>query len=552
MEIIDAQSLAESTIYTDICIVGTGPAGQTLAREFAGTQFRVCMIESGGYKKRRDTQRLNNAEAEGTPYQNARHTRSRQLGGTANRWDIQIGPGVKGGRLAAYDPLDFEERDWLPEGSWPFSRSTIEPYYHRAQETVHLGPFEYLAEYWETPEAARLALDPAVLDSGIYQFTARANFNVDTLKQDNLKIIYNATAQEVETQADGATVTGVRAVTYNGKTIRVQAEKVVLAMGGIETVRLLLLSTGRNKHPNGLGNDYDQLGRYFMDHPQAHFGLITPKNRDIFEQIDLYDIHWQPEGGYATMGMLKLSEAAQRREKLPNFAFLLYPRRKIHLSKTYQAYRNYSHGLRYHYVPAHPIENFTEMVRNAATTMQFAEGSLRHSNHYYNLSQGGWSGVPNKSKLFEIFEVITQIEQLPHPENRISLGRSVDIYDQRRAKIHWHWGEEDTEYVQRAHEVFAAEIERAGIGEARFPNVPYHVPGSHHHIGGARMHPDRNEGVVDEHLKVHGVEGLYLASSATFPTGSYANPTLTILALAIRLADHLKRVEKRQAELVAV
>lgn len=549
MKIIDAQSLAVSTLYTDICIVGTGPAGQALAREFAGTQFRVCMIESGGFKKRRDTQRLNNAEAEGTPYQNPRHTRSRQLGGTSNRWEIKIGPNVEGGRFAAYDPLDFEDRYWLPEGCWPFDHATIEPYYHRAQKTIHLGPFEYMAEYWETPETARLALNPEVLTSGMYQFGARANFEVSKLTQNNLTILYNATVQEVETHADGGTVTGIRALTYNGKTIRVNAEKVVLAMGGIETVRLLLLSTGRNKHPGGLGNDYDQLGRYFMDHPQAHFGVITPKSRDIFEQVDLYDLHWQPEGGYATMGMLKLSEAAQRREKLPNFAFLLYPRRRTHLTKTYQAYRHYTQALHQHYIPPSPVENFTEMLRNAATTIQFAEGSLRRSNYYYNLAEGGWSDLPNKSKLFEVFEVITQIEQLPHPENRISLGTSVDAYNQRRAKIHWHWGDEDTEYVRCAHEVFAAEMERAGIGETRFPDAPYHVPGSHHHIGGARINVDPHEGVVDENLKVHGVDGLYLSTSATFPTGSYANPTLTIVALAIRLADHLKQAEKRHAEL---
>jgi choline dehydrogenase-like flavoprotein len=342
---------------------------------------------------------------------------------------------------------------------------------------------------------------------------------------------------------------GLRAITYSGQLLHIHAGQVVLAMGGIESVRLLLLSGGGN-HPTGLGNDHDQLGRYFMDHPQAHLGMITPKNRDIFEHAALYDLHWHPEGGYASMGVLKFSETARQRDKLYSYAFILYPRRRTHLSSTFQAYRAYAQALNRRYIPPNPVGNLTEMVRNPATMLRIAGWKLTRQNHYNTLRQGGWSHLKNKARIFDVFEVITLIEQPPRSENRITLGESTDAYGQRRVRIHWHWLPEDTQQVRRSQDAFASAVARSGFGEATFPNVPYHVPGSHHHMGGARLNDDPRRGVVDANCKVHGIDGLYVASSAVFPTGGFSNPTLTIVALATRLADHLKQVEKRHAELI--
>lgn len=553
MKLIDAQSLTTSSISVDICIVGAGPAGITLARELAGTEFKVLVIESGGREKRRDTEMLNNAEYEGTPYQNARHTRRRQIGGTANRWSVEMGPNTIGVRYCPLDPIDFEQRDALPHSGWAIQYDEIKPYYERAQAVCHLGPFAYNADAWQTPTMQPLVLGDA-LTSGMYQFGERAVFTegherATQAPDENITLLYNATVEQVDTDASGQRVTGVHVMTYNGVRLNIYAERVVLAMGGIETVRQLLLSSS-SSHPAGLGNDTDQLGRYYMDHPQAHLGSITPKNREIFEQAALYDLHWNPKGGYSTLGMLKFSEAAQKRDNLHSYAFILYARRATHLTATYQAYKAYEEGLNYRYIPPNPTGNLLEMAKHPATMLKIANWKLTRQNHYLTLGQGGWSQVANGARIFDMFEVITLIEQPPRPENRITLGEGRDAYGQRQARIHWHWLPEDTRQVQRSREVFAGTVEQTGIGEVKFPDAPYHVAGSHHHMGGARMSADACEGVVDENCEVHGVDGLFVASSATFATGGFSNPTLTIVALAIRLADHLKQWEKAHEKMV--
>lgn len=544
MKLTDAQALTTTSLNADICIVGAGPAGITLARELAGTGLNVLLVESGGREKRRDTEKLNNAEYDGTPYQNARHTRRRQIGGTANRWSVEMGPNTIGVRYCPLDPIDFEQRDTLPHSGWAIRYDEIVPYYERAQVVCKLGPFAYKADAWQTPAMQALALGET-LTSGMYQFGERAVFTegherATQTPDENITLLYNATVQQVETDASGQKVTGVRVVTYSGQTVNIRAERVVLAMGGIETVRQLFLSGG-SSHPNGLGNDTDQLGRYYMDHPQAHLGSITPKHREIFEQTALYDLRWNPEGGYSSLGMLKFSEAAQKRDNLHSYAFILYARRATHLTSTYQAYKAYEEGLNYRYIPPNPVGNLKEMAKHPSTMLQIANWKLTRQNHYLTLGQGGWSQVANGAKVFDVFEVITLIEQPPRPENRITLGEGTDAYGQRMAKIHWHWLPEDTRQVQRSREAFAGAFTQAGVGAVKFPDAPYHVAGSHHHMGGARMSADAQNGVVDANCKVHGVDGLYVASSAVFPTGGFSNPTLTIVALAIRLADHLKK-----------
>ena len=150
-----------------------------------------------------------------------------------------------------------------------------------------------------------------------------------------------------------------------------------------------------------------------------------------------------------------------------------------------------------------------------------------------------WSRGPGTHRRFAAFELIVNLEQAPDPGNRITLGHDRDRFDLPTAAIHWRWGALDQTNLARIHAIVAVELERQGLGRVEVHAGAPQDPNAHHHMGTTRMHPDPRRGVLDEHARVHGVSNLFVAGSSVFPTGGFANPTLTIVALALRLAEHL-------------
>jgi choline dehydrogenase-like flavoprotein len=131
-------------------------------------------------------------------------------------------------------------------------------------------------------------------------------------------------------------------------------------------------------------------------------------------------------------------------------------------------------------------------------------------------------------------------------ENRVTLGSARDSLGRPVARVEWRLGDDDLRSMRRGAALMDAALGRAGHGglELAFPDQPSAwraaAVGGKHQLGATRMHPDPARGVVDEHGRVHGVGNLYLTGSSVFPYGGYANPTLTIVALAVRLAEHLR------------
>ena len=136
----DARSVPKNyTVKADICVIGAGVAGITVAREFIGQQFRVCILESGGLEPDKETQALYRGEISGHPYYPLDTARARQFGGSSARWLLELGRGQLGGRLRPLDSIDFEERDWVPYSGWPFDRPHLDPYYIQAQRICKAG-----------------------------------------------------------------------------------------------------------------------------------------------------------------------------------------------------------------------------------------------------------------------------------------------------------------------------------------------------------------------------------------------------------------------------
>src|SRR5438045_2694107 len=139
----DARSLPTGTVIeTEVCIIGAGAAGITLARELATAQFRVALLESGGMDHEPETQALYEGESIGQPFEDLTASRLRFFGGTTNHW---------GGWCLPFDPIDFVERDDIPYHGWPFAKSHLDPWYERAQEVCRLGPYDYRPSIWGIP-----------------------------------------------------------------------------------------------------------------------------------------------------------------------------------------------------------------------------------------------------------------------------------------------------------------------------------------------------------------------------------------------------------------
>ena len=177
---IDARTVSEQDIIsTDICIIGAGPAGLSMAMELYGGEASVCLLESGDIDFHQDTQSLSDLETVGEFFPIGPDTRRRQFGGTANCWPVNLDQKGWGVRYVPLDDIDFEQRDWVPYSGWPFGRKELDPFYERAQVMCQSGPFLYDVEDWETAAAPRLPLKPEDVVTGMFQFGPRDAFTYE-------------------------------------------------------------------------------------------------------------------------------------------------------------------------------------------------------------------------------------------------------------------------------------------------------------------------------------------------------------------------------------
>jgi choline dehydrogenase-like flavoprotein len=552
---IDARTLPQDTVIdSEICIIGAGPAGTTLAHEFRAQNFRVCLLESGGTEPDEATQSLSKGQIVEEIKQQLDRSRYRQFGGTANRWRDRTGENHYSVRLLPLDKIDFEQRDWLPYSGWSFDKSHLDPFYERAQHLCRLRPFAYDAEDWADEQTPRLPLVGEQLATTMYQFGPRNVFTHELkheiARSSNITTYLHANVVEIETNDTARAITRVRVACLSGNQFWVAAKIFILATGGIENARLLLLS---NKTQNvGLGNQHDLVGRFFMEHPIFQMGVFRPKNRQLFNSTALYDLRWA--NNILVMGKLSLTDAVMRQRQLLNTSLILVPRSIAYQSPAVKSLKTLLSSMRRGKIP----QDASEHLRTAIAGMDeigshIYRRAFKMAELPYSLSEGGWSRYPNNQKRFGAFEVWAATEQIPHPDIRVKLGEERDRLGLRKvAPLRWHSSELEIRSNLQVQELFREEIERADLGqfqswvELTGRTKPKYYGGMHH-MGTTRMHVDPKQGVVDENCCVHGIANLYVAGSSVFPTGGAANPTLTIVALAMRLADRVKQIMRLDA-----
>ncbi|MCP5304315.1 MAG: GMC family oxidoreductase [Chromatiaceae bacterium] len=505
---IDARSLPDRhRLDVDLAIIGGGPAGITLARAFAGTRYRVCLIEAGGLQFDQATQALYAGESVGIEY-SLTGNRLRYFGGSSNHW---------GGYCRPLDPIDFEARDWVPHSGWPFAIDELQPYYPTATQIVEVAPARFDDPgYWaeRTGESQPLPVTGR-MQLRYVQFSPPTAFGRrygDELKQaGNIDVLLNANVTDIASTEGGRAVTHLAIRTLNGLSHSVHARQYVLATGGLENARTLLLSN--RSIPAGLGNQHGLVGRYFMEHPHL----------PAFGEIVVAALQKLPTTFY---GRVKVDGRHATAAFNPSDRFL---RERRLLNATFSAgdagvYRvGESSNL-----PAAP--QHIDMLRAARPFLGSGEGppDPRQPDLL-----GHWLGLG------------CACEQVPNPDSRVSLSSERDVLGLPRIRLDWRLTEQDRRSVFEHMRSFAMEFGALGFGRLRLDiedeaNWPALVAGGSHHMGTTRMHDDPRKGVVDRNCRVHGVANLHVAGSSVFPTSGAANPTLTLVALALRLADHLR------------
>ncbi len=546
--IVDARVFPEGqTVETDVCIVGAGIAGVTLAREFIGREFRVCLLESGGRELDQDTQSLYCGETVGHPYYPLHTARARCFGGSSNLWHIDIGNNQLGARLRPLDEIDFEERDWIPYSGWPFRKCHLDPFYKRAESLCQTEPFIYDLDHWENP--ARTPRLPFIGDrvrTIIYKFGSRKPFIRGYLDEitraNNITTFLHANVVDIETNETAQTVTRLRVACLQGNTFSVSGKLFILAAGGIETPRLLLLSNKTQK--GGLGNQNDLVGRFFMEHHHYWSGIFVPSRPDIFAKTALYaSIH--AVNGVPVIGKLALAEKVLRQEKLVNQNIQLIP-------------GVISDAFLYASIASRGIASF-KVLRSAVRRGQYPDGLGKHVTNVisdiddiakvaYGRVKGKVKRILNKHRI-KAFRLAHMTEQVPNPSSRVTLTADRDNLGQNRARLDWQLSPMEILSTIRTQEIMDEELRRAGLGrlyiQMNDETPPADLHGGYHHIGTTRMHIDPKKGVVNENCQVHGLFNLFIAGPSVFPTGGYANPVLTIVALAVKLADHVKTLMRR-------
>jgi choline dehydrogenase-like flavoprotein len=508
-----------TTLRSDVVVVGAGPAGLTVAQELAAAGIDVMVVEGGGRHHTKADDDTLRGEAIGKPFPMVT-SRRRGFGGTSGHWTSATGL-----RVRPFDEIDFEARPVRPGASWPFGRSALDPYYDRAHAQIGINP-DYRPERWFAgthPSSLTWTGGP---EPAMFQFTAHDTYvgRFDEITASPyIDLVLNSTITTMDLSADGASVTGADVVCPGGNEFRVEGRVFVLAAGGIDNARILLSSPGRNG--NGIGNEHDNVGRYFMDHLSFDCGVLdalgeTPLDIAAFVESD-------DDTGQKFQPMLWLGAERIQREDLLNAAFWVYESDPAYLSPGISAARSLRASFR-----SHPVRHAgTHLFGVAKGGIDIASFGLRSALHRQNAKRS--------------VSLRIMAEQLPDRESRVLLADKRDALGRRRVCLDWRVSNTDLDMMRRHRELLVEMLQSRGVARLRDgfdPESPHGPPvmTNFHHMGSTRMHVDPAEGVVDAELRVHSTRNLYVAGSSVIPTGGYLNPTLTIIALSCRLADTVR------------
>jgi len=507
---VDARnSENNSVIEGDICIIGAGAAGISIAMEWLNSPYKIILLEGGGFNYDDKVQELYDGKTTGQHYYPLKACRLHYFGGTTGHW---------AGFCSTLDAIDFKKRDWVPESGWPIARADLDPFYVRAQKNLDLGPYDYSLSFWQKthPLFKPLLTDDSVVWNKMWQFSPPTRFGTKyhdpIVNAKNIHLYTYANVTDITANENTSHIEVVTIKNYAGKKHNVRAKIFVLACCAIQNARILLASNKQN--PRGLGNDHDLVGRNFMEHIEISSGELWLAKPN---PLPLYHLDF---GVTKVRSELAISEGRQVENKILNGTVSLTP---LSAAKTMKPMIDLWND-------NDPRKSLENLKAGAAAESQ---------------------PVSLKNRSYELF---TRIEQAPNPDSRITLESEKDSLGVPRATLNWVLTPLEKRSIRKIHELLGQQVGLAGIGRVKMLEYlqdkndnswPSFTGGGWHHMGTTRMSDDPTKGVVDANCKVHRIDNLFIAGSSCFATAGAPNPTLTLTALSLRLSDHLKETIKK-------
>jgi choline dehydrogenase-like flavoprotein len=511
---VDGRLLENDTrIDGDICIVGAGAAGISMALEWVNTPYKVILLEGGGFEYDPKIQDLYAGKTTGQHYYPLISSRLHYFGGTTGHW---------AGFCSPLDPIDFAKRSWVEHSGWPVTKTDMDPYYERAHKKIELGPYDYNMTFWQkgNPAMEPLIKNDSVVWNKMWQFSPPTRFGEkykrDIVKSDNIHLYTYANVVNILTNENGSSIREVIVKNFEGKSHKVRAKIFILACCSIQNARLLLASN--QQLPAGLGNGNDLVGRFFMEHIEiksAELWLMKP------DPLKLYEFNF---GVTRARAELAIHSKKQEEFRILNGTVSLTPLDMAHKIK-----------------PA--IETFNQ--DDPRISMDRFKGNIIKA-----AIEAPPPGIGSRS-----YQLFTRIEQAPNPNSRVTLDSEKDGLGVPRASLHWELTPLEKRSIRKIFELLGQEVGRAGVGRVKLMDYlldknehswPSFTGGGWHHMGTTRMSIDPKQGVVDANCKVHGISNLFIAGASCFTTAGAPNPTLTLVALTLRLSDHVKELMKNK------
>jgi choline dehydrogenase-like flavoprotein len=540
---------ALNNVERDVCVIGAGPIGIALALELSRLGKTVLLLESGSVGVREDMQLLSDASiADLSQHVPMDLAVRRQLGGTSNLW---------GGRCVTMDALDFEPRPILNQSGWPIRATDLAPFLPAACDYLGCGEAVF-----ESPIPSLINVTANFRVDRLERWSSRAKLRNTYLKElrqsRDLTLCLLATAVGFNFDRDNL----VRLVELrgpDGAKAEVRARNFVLAAGGLENTRLLLAV--QREAPHRLGDPDGPLGRYYMGHLTGSVANIAIHSPLLDRGLDYYN----DSRGYCVRRRFWPSPELQRRMGLTNMTL------RTEFAPTHDP----KHGngvLSLAYLGLSYPRLGRLLVSEVVRRTHVGDGPVRRAPHWRNL----WRDFPHvaaffpkylyrrfvsRSRTHSFFELcssrryslIYHAEHLPNRSSRVTLSDERDAFGLPRLAIDFHYSVADAESIVRAHECFATWLSRTGFGtlywsvpaDNRVDHIMSQSRDGRHQIGTTRMGETQKTGVVDRDCRVFGVNNLFIAGTSLFCSSSQANPTLTAVALAIRLAHKLAATPRR-------
>ncbi len=524
--IIDANHIENpATFKADICILGGGVAGIVIANELLESNKSVVLLESGSEHFDAKTQDLYKAEAFPKKFPDPHFSRLRFLGGSSNHWENSI---------ERFDPIDLKKRKWVENSGWPLDYAELSYFYPKAEHYCGVGGDGYDFEFWKKKYGSKDLLSKSrlfksvVSKSPLYptQFFRKhgkelvSNTNVTVIKNANVvDLIYDNEAEKVESVAFRA---------FQKLQHTVEAKYFIMCMGGIENARMLLIFN--EKYKGKLGDHNGNVGRYFMEHPTIRGAHFIPFRKKSLDQI----YGGVKNGGVRVKGRLSLTESAQESYRTNNLRMYLVEQSKLTLSDGISSSHIVSDSFKEYELP----ENFGGHLLNIIKDGDhIAETFLKNE---FDTS------FFNDAYEFGGYQIVSMIEQTPDKNNRIKLGNEKDSLGLKKIHIDFRITQSDKDAAWKTLELLAKDQGILASGRLRLlKNRESRIWNSQlgfgsHHMGTTRMGRSVKDGVVDSSLKVFGTKNLFISGSSVFPTGGHVPPTLTVVAMSIRLARELR------------